>query len=160
MDRIFPYVAVVRASHRPSWLRRHRPHSRSNLSVQPGEDPAERVVGGNAIGQFQHLAQPSLLAPAERFHVHPAVRTCYGAAERNGEDIDHLWRFRLYAGQRGCLGQPYATTAMGHPLSKIDPKSIPCQHLDAIALLCKQRRLNRSGLCDTICCPSCPWEQQ
>ena len=60
------------------------------LSVQPGEDPAERVVGGNAIGQFQHLAQPSLLAPAERFHVHPTVRTCYGAAERNGEDIDQL----------------------------------------------------------------------
>jgi hypothetical protein len=35
------------------------------LGVQPGEDPAEGIVGGNAVGQPQKSLQSSFLALAK-----------------------------------------------------------------------------------------------
>ena len=60
------------------------------LRVQPGENVAEGVVGGNAVGQVQKGAEPLLLALAEHLHVDPGIRAADYGADGDCHDVQQL----------------------------------------------------------------------
>jgi hypothetical protein len=69
------------------------------VGVQAGEDAAERVVGGDAVGQVQEGAEPRQLAAAELLDLRPPVGAADHAADGEHEDVvqlvDHVTRPRV-----------------------------------------------------------------
>ena len=72
------------------------------VGVQSGEDVAEGVVGGNAVGQFQEVLQPRLLGPAIVGHRHPSSAAAETANRAMVKMSISLWRrlFRRGSGIR------------------------------------------------------------
>jgi hypothetical protein len=60
------------------------------VRVDQHEDPAERVVRGNAVRQGQEGLEPSLLAAAVELDILPALRADDHRADRDHQDVDQL----------------------------------------------------------------------
>ena len=60
------------------------------LRIERGEEPVERVVAGDAVGQFQKGAQPGLLGVAEKLHVLEALRPAEQRADGDEQDVFKL----------------------------------------------------------------------
>ena len=56
--------------------------------VEGGEDAAEGVVGGDAVGQVQEGLQPAPLVQAVGFHVGPGVGARDDRAESQGDEVE------------------------------------------------------------------------
>ena len=98
--------------------------------VQPGEDGAEGVVRGDAVGQFQEGLKPLALALAEEFDVNPGISPTDGGANGDGQDVHqvvmpgalHSWVVQVSEMiENGCLGwlchvllTPLGSTDRGH----------------------------------------------
>ncbi len=61
--------------------------------VEGGEDPTERVVGGDAVGQGEEGAQPGFLAASKLGNVDPGVGPAHHGAQRDGHDVQQLMAF-------------------------------------------------------------------
>ena len=57
------------------------------LGIELGEETAEGVVGGDAVGQFQEFLQPVKLGPAVFSHLGPGVGAADEGTKSNQEDI-------------------------------------------------------------------------
>jgi len=57
------------------------------LGVEPGEEPPEGVMGGDAVGQFQEFLEPVQLGAAVFNHLGPGVGAADEGAKSNHEDI-------------------------------------------------------------------------
>src|ERR1043165_8322336 len=55
--------------------------------VQAGEDPAEGVVGGDAVGQFQESLEPGELVVAVLLDIDPGVGAGDDGTDGEGDDI-------------------------------------------------------------------------
>ena len=58
--------------------------------VDQGEEAAEGVVGGDAVGQLQEAAQPLQLGVAEALDGHPVVRTAQDSTQGHRNHIQQL----------------------------------------------------------------------
>ncbi len=88
-------VSMSRVRPTPAGAARHRldPPQAPTLEggrVEGGKDPAEGVVGGNAMGQREKRSQPRLLAAAEELNVDPAVGPAQDGEHRDGHDVHQL----------------------------------------------------------------------
>jgi len=91
---------------RKAGQRRLRPaqeRRREDAGGQPPHDVAERVVRGDAVGQFQELAEPSLLFTGEGFHPHPVLDVAQDGAEDDHQDV--LERVQLVLGGPAWVGK-------------------------------------------------------
>jgi len=58
--------------------------------VQPAENSGERVVGGNAVGDFEEGAEPVLAEESEVFDVIPAFCIGDDGTDGDGKDADEV----------------------------------------------------------------------
>jgi hypothetical protein len=85
--------------------------------IEGGEDPAEGVMGGNAVGQVQELPEERLLAAPERLNGHPAVGPRDHGANGDGHDVEQgvaLGALDPRIGQRGKMRLQRAAGAGDH----------------------------------------------
>ena len=75
------------------------------MRVERGEESVERVVAGNAVGQFQKGAQPGLLGVAKKLHVLEALRTAKQGADCDDEDVFKLVKPGAFESRIGQFAQ-------------------------------------------------------
>ena len=56
--------------------------------IKRGEEPTERVMRGNALGQLQKRRQPLLLGPTIALDISEAFGTCDDRADGDSDDVD------------------------------------------------------------------------
>jgi hypothetical protein len=78
--------------------------------VEGGEDPAEGVGRGDAVGQHQETAQPGLLAAAEQLDVDPGIGPAQHRADR---DDDHVEQAVAQRGAGAGVGEVDETAGNG-----------------------------------------------
>ena len=55
--------------------------------VRQAEDPTKRIVGGNAIGQFQKRFQPRVPRPAKLLNIRPILRPAHHSSKRDRDNV-------------------------------------------------------------------------
>ena len=86
--RVLPSMATTSpATARPRAASQRWKHAAQGVRVEPGEDAAEGVVGGDAVGQVEEAAEEVELGPAVALDLGPAVGPGQGAAQGQDDDI-------------------------------------------------------------------------
>ncbi len=132
MQRVGALVAIVRATQRLA-IQGHVRAAQGGTQVgQPtlqaheqgrrielGKDPAQGIVGGNAVGQFQKTPQEGELGFAEAFDIHPGIGIGHHAAQGQDQHVlqdmparpFHPWIRKICK----VLGKLYQGIGVWHP---------------------------------------------
>ena len=60
------------------------------LGIQERENPAEGIVGRDAVGQLQKSLQPLFFGFTEYLQVNPAIRSTDNTTNGDGHNVDEL----------------------------------------------------------------------
>jgi hypothetical protein len=107
--------------------------------VETGEDAAERVVRGNAVGQVKELAEEVQLGLAKAFDIRPTVGVAQRGADGQDEEVEERVSFAAVETRVGKIdkerGKKFQSSGGRHPSprgSSSDLRSILRGHLDDV----------------------------
>jgi len=66
------------------------------LGIQPSKHPAKRIVGRDAVGQFEERSQPRQLGVPEQLNLDPIIGTADDGANRNDKDVGQRMQLRPF----------------------------------------------------------------
>src|ERR1700687_6298000 len=78
------------------------------LRIEQSEDAIKRVMGGNAVGQFEKGLQPIQFTEAIVGHVHPGIGAGDDSKDGNGDDVPEVVQPPMLAEWGGDGGETLA----------------------------------------------------